>query len=253
MAKNENCTLSDSAICMWLNKECKSCYINGLKSDEEAKKVLDDFMVTLSLLPEDFDDLQGEECQFCKGEKKKRAGYAVIDLANSEPEHKKGMFFGMGKKVKQKIGSLMPTSISICRQCRRSFRIAENMKWFSIIFFAAIGILLIVLPPVSTAIMSVSPALPYGILIICVVIGFFTGKLAAARYMKAKIDVMRFNVFDIPVCVKMKKKGWFTVQDDTAISRFIFSKKSFTRKIKDIREKSEGQQEAFVQTSFLNH
>lgn len=253
MAKNEKCIVSDSTVCKWLDRDCGSCYINGIKSEEDAAKILEDFEVTLSLLPDTFDDLQEDQCQFCKNKKNKRAGYAIIDLANSEPEHKKGMFFGMGKKVKQKIGSLMPVSISICKECRRGLRIAESIKWFSIIVFALIAIALIILPSVGEAIESISPALPYGLLLVGVVIGYFTGKILSVRYMKAKSETMRFNVYDIPVCSEMKEKGWFTMQDDGALSRFIFSKKSTTRKVRDMKGTDDNPQEAFTQTSFLNH
>jgi len=253
MPKNEKCAVSDSAVCKWLDKDCGSCYINGLKNDNDAKKVLENFEVTLSLLPENFDDLQEEDCQFCKGKQAKRSGYAVIDMAHSEPESKKGMFFGLGKKVKQSIGSLMPVSISICKECKRSFRIYESLKWFSIVVFLAIAIVLIIIPSIGKAINSISLALPYGVLMLGGVIGFIVGKIASAMYMKAKSDTMRFNVYDLPVCLEMKENGWFTVQDNGLVLRFIFSKKSRTKKVKDLKDAGNNPKEVFTQASFLKH
>lgn len=227
MPKNAQCIVSDSELCKWMDKECSGCYINDIKHKEDAEKTLSDFRVTLSLLPEDFDTLQGEECCFCKGERKKpRAGYAVIDLAHNEPEHKKGMFFGFGKKVRQRIGSLMPVSISICRDCRRALRMAEYLKWMvtAVFVIAAIGLCFI---PAVNAI----PALPYGVVIAGFLVGYLVSKLASNAYLKVKSSETAFNVFEVPVCQKMQQLGWFTMQDSGPVSRFIMSRKSFTRKI----------------------
>ena len=185
--KNEKCVISDSSLCKWLGKECGECYINDIKKEDEADKALEIFEVMLSLLPESFDELQSEECSFCTGEKNKRAGYANISLGHSEPEHKKGMFFGIGKKVRQRIGSLMPLSISICKECRRSFRMIEAIKWMSIVGFMAIAIILIVIPDrwAQRSRMSALRCLT-ACLIAGALIGYIVGKLAADRYMKGQ-------------------------------------------------------------------
>ena len=237
--KNEKCVISDSSLCKWMDKDCKECYINALKHDDEAEKALETFEVMLSLLPDSFDDLLAEQCCFCTGEKNKRAGYANIELGHSEPEHKKGMFFGFGKKVRQRIGSLMPLSISICRECRRSFRMVEAIKWLSIIVFVGIAILLIMIPPLGTAISDASPALPYGVLIAGGLIGYIIGKVASDRFIQAKSRKMVFNVFDIPVCADMKQRGWFALQDDSLVSRFIFSKNTKVKRVGDLKKTDE--------------
>jgi hypothetical protein len=226
MPKNAECKVSDTELCNWLDKDCKDCYVHGLKRGEEAEKVLDDFRVTLSLLPDDFDTLQGGLCCFCKEEKKPRAGYAVIDLAHTEPESTKGMFFGLGKKVRQRIGSLMPVSISICRDCRRGLRLAEYLKWLSIAVFVAIAIGICFIPAVNE-----NPVLPYGVVIVGFALGYLLGKVASNLYVKAKSRTMAFNVFEIPVCREMQENNWFTMQDNGPISRFIMSRKSFTKKL----------------------
>lgn len=238
--KNEKCVISDSSLCKWIGKDCSECYINDVKKDDDAEKSLEIFEVMIAMLPQSFDDLQAEECVFCKGEKKnKREGFANINLGHSEPEHKKGMFFGIGKKVRQRIGSLMPLSISICKECRRSFRMVEGIKWLSIIGFVAIAIILIVIPSIGTAITNASPALPYGILIAGALIGYIVGKFASDRYMKAKSRRTVFNVFDLPVCDEMERRGWFVLQDDGPVTRFLFSKKSKVKPLAQIRNKDE--------------
>jgi hypothetical protein len=227
MPKNAQCHVSDSELCRWIDKDCGDCYIDGLKHKDDSEKMLSDFRVTLSLLPEDFDTLQGDECGFCKGETKKpRAGYAIIDLAHSEPESKKGMFFGLGKKVRQRIGSLMPVSISICRSCRRNLRMAEYLKWIVVAALVGLAIGLCFIPAINAI-----PALPYGVVIAGFLAGYLLSRLVSDAYMKAKSRETAFNVFEIPVCRKMQEAGWFVMQDSGPASRFIMSRKPYTKKL----------------------
>ena len=149
MPKNEDCAVKDSALCRWIDKDCADCYIKGFKDNDDARDALAGFETTLSLLPEDIDELQGEDCCFCVGEKQKRAGYAIIDLAHSEPASKKGMFFGLGKKVRQRIGSLMPISVSICKACKHNFWLFDIIKWVTLIVFVGIGIGLCLIPAID--------------------------------------------------------------------------------------------------------
>jgi hypothetical protein len=235
MAKNENCTVTDSVLCKWLNKDCKDCYIHTLKKDDDVDQMLKNFEVTLSLLPAGFDELEGEQCAFCKGEHKNpRAGYAIVDLAHSEPANMKGMFFGFGKKVKQRIGSMMPVSISVCKQCRRALRLLEAFKWLSILVFCGVALGLLIVPSIGTAVSNLSPALPIGIVLVAGAVGYLVGKLISGAYIKAESKRMFFNVFDIPAGAEMKEKGWFTIQDDGEVTRVLFSHKPYTRKLADI-------------------
>ncbi len=238
MPKNEQCVVTDSDICKWINKDCEDCYLKAIKDDSETKKVLEDFQVMLSLLPDDFDRLQGDECCFCKGEPRKRAGYATVDLAHKDPEHKRGMFFGMGKKVRQRIGSLIPVSVSICRDCRRNFRLAELLKWLMMLVFGGIGLGLCFLPAVNA-----NPILPYAVILGGILVGYIAGKIFSAVYVDKKSAKTHFNVFDVPVCAEMKDKGWFTVQDEGPVTRFIFSRKPMIKRLCDLGIERDEKQE----------
>ena len=240
MAKNDKCPISDSVLCKWLGKDCGDCYIRSMKDDDDALQMLQNFEVTLSLLPDDFDELQSEECQFCIGKKNEQAGYAIIDLGHNEPEHKKGMFFGIGKKVRQRIGSLMPVSISICKECRRTLRMVEIIKWLSVVVFFAIATLLVALPGTGQAIQNASEIMPYGIIIVGVLLGYILGRVASDAYKKAKMKTTRFHVFDIPVCDNMRRNGWFTIENNEGDSRFIFSSKSHTKRMAHIKDEQSG-------------
>lgn len=238
MAKNPDCAISDSALCKWLGKDCRECQIASMKHADDIKKALADFEVTLSLLPEDFDELQGEECQFCKADPGKRYRYALTDFGNPEPKSETGMFFGIGKKVRRRVGSLMPMSISICKGCRRAFLFADITKWIVTIVFLAASIGILAIPPIGAGLgQEVALLIVAG----ATVLGYLIGRVISAAYVKSKSERVRFNVFDIPICKSMQDLGWFTVQDETPVSRFIFSRKSLTHKLKDVLEQKEAE------------
>lgn len=229
MPKNKDCVVTDSAICKWLDKDCRDCYLHGMKDDSEAKKVLSDFEVTLSLLPDNYDSLQADTCSFCRENPKPRTGFATTDLAHSEPEHKRGMFFGMGKRVRQKIGSLLPISISICGDCRRAFRTAETLKWAMMLVFGGIALGLCFIPAINA-----NPVLPYVAILAGILVGYVTGKIASAAYVEKMSSRTRFNVFDLPVCAQMKEDGWFPVQDEGPVTRFLFTRKPMMKRLCDV-------------------
>jgi len=253
MAKNKDCVITDTSVCKWLNKPCEQCHVKGIKTDEDKEKVLEDFEVMLSLLPEDIDVLRGEMCQFCKKDQRKGAGYAIIDVAHNEPAHKKGMFFGLGKKVRQRIGSLLPLNITICRRCRRNLRMVDNIKWLSIVAFLGLAIGLLFIPDIATAVGYTNSPLPYVIVIAGGVVGYIAGKIFSTMYLKAKKKETYFNVFDIPVGAELSEAGWFTVQDNKEATRFVFSKKPFIGKIGEIKKEAAKDDDDFEQTSFLEH
>lgn len=245
MQKNENCSISDSILCKWINKDCKKCFVVIMRKEDQAVKLLDDFKVTLSMLPEDFDELQGDCCQFCKGEKGRRFGYIIADMAHTEPKSITGMFFGFGKKIRRKVGSYLVTSISICRSCRKTMLLTELLRWIPAIVAFGIAATFVSLPSTGS---SLDELTTLGILALSILAGYIAGALISRLYADRKKKNTRFDVFEIPICAKMKETGWFTMQDGT---RYIFSKKPQTRRIIDISETKVRAEEP-LQTSFFN-
>jgi hypothetical protein len=252
MVKNENCVVTDSSICKWIDKDCSNCYIGGMKNQDDRKDALNNFEAMLSLLPDNFDDLSGEKCAFCRKDPRPRAGYALIDLGHKDPESKRGMFFGLGKKVRRRIGSLVPMNISICKECRSSIRRYEAIKWLSIAFFATLGIVLVAVPGINLGFDLANSMIPYLIVIAGGVVGYFAGKFIAKQFIKAKSRQMYTNIFEIPVCAQMQERGWFLVQENSGIvTRYIFSRKPMLRKVGDLKRLSNAKDDEFAQTSFL--
>jgi hypothetical protein len=251
MAKNENCVVTDSSICKWIDKDCGECYIGGMRNEDDRKEALSNFEAMLNLLPDNFDYLSGDKCAFCRKDPRPRAGYALIDLAHKDPESKRGMFFGLGKKVRRRIGSLIPMNISICKECRSTLRRYEVIKWLSIVFFAGVAIVILAVPSAGLG-FSTTSMIPYLIVIAGGVLGFFAGKYFAKQFIKAKSRQMYTNIFEIPVCAEMEERGWFLVQENNgAVTRYIFSRKPMLRKVGDLKRLAGENDEEFSQTSFL--
>ncbi len=226
--KNTKCLIQDSSLCKWLNKTgCDTCYIMSL-SDDEQKEAMQKWEVTQSLLPDDIDELhQSAYCHFCVNEPQKKEYYATIDLANPEPESKKGMFFGFGKKVRSKIGSLLPVSIGCCKKCRRAFLTLDLIKYIVPAGLTVIAILLLIIPAVANAVNRLGELVSILFLAAAFLLGLIISRILASVYLKKKSKDVRFNIFEIPAIAKMREKGWFLIQEQGETPRLIFTKNKF--------------------------
>ena len=223
--KNTKCGIKDSSLCKWLDKqECGDCYIMEL-TDQEQAEALERWQVTQSLMPENIDDLHTSElCHFCIGERLPKAYYATVDLANPEPAATKGMFFGLGKKVRSAIGSLLPVSIACCSRCRKAFLWTDIIKFAVPVLFFGLALLLLSMPFLSGLFAVWGPLVSTLFVIALFLIGLLVGKMVSNAYIQKKGKTVRFNVFDIPIIAEMQDKGWFLMQDDGALTRLIFKK-----------------------------
>ncbi len=223
--KNTQCTIKDSALCNWVHKEdCANCYVMELSNDEQAD-ALKRWEVTQSLLPDDVDALhQSETCLFCVKDPLPRSCYATLDIANPEPESKKGMFFGIGKKVRSRIGSLIPLAISCCSRCRKVFFMADAIRYTTPLVFLVIGILLTLIPPVHSLLNAAGALMSTLFVVAMFLIGILAGRVFFNLYVKNKGREVRLNVFDIPIVAKMQDMGWFLLEGEGPVTKLIFSK-----------------------------
>jgi hypothetical protein len=226
--KNTKCNIKDSSLCHWLDKNgCEKCYVMELGDDEQAD-ALKRWEITQSLLPDNVDDLhQSENCHFCAQDPQPRAYYGSVDLANPEPASMKGMFFGFGKKVRTQIGSLLPISISCCRRCRRAFLMTDVVRYLTPFVFLVVAILLSLIPPFYALLNSLGAYVSTIFVVAMFLIGIGVGKLFFISYVTKKGKAVRFNIFDIPILEKMKDKGWFVMENDSIVTKVMFSKNKF--------------------------
>lgn len=218
----KDCPAIGTGFCDYVGSEgCAACYIGKVREDE-FEKAVESWDVTLSNIPEGIDEfIRTEQCQFC--DKESASGYALADIAHTEPKHMKGMFFGFGKKVRSEIGSLMQLPIPICGKCKRNYRISENAPWIACVILSALSLL----------IFSLIPGMPeeskFGIglivLVVMGVLGYVCGKILASAFRAKKSGAMKFNVFEIDYPGKLKEAGWFAMQmDKREIPMLMFSK-----------------------------
>jgi hypothetical protein len=226
--KNTKCTVKDSSLCKWMNKkDCSECYLMEL-SDSDQADALKRWEVTQSLLPDGIDELAGSDtCQFCKGEPHKKTRYATVDLAHPEPESTKGMFFGFGKKVRSKIGSLLPVSIACCDRCHNAFLSYDLIKYALPVLITLLAILLLAIPATAVLVTGLGDFASYIFIILMLVIGIIVGRLVSSAYMRKKSKDVRLNIFEIPLIAEMEDKGWFLLQEDTEVTRLVFTRKKF--------------------------
>lgn len=216
MERDQNCPIRDTEICSWAGSEgCEFCYIkNSNLKDDEKQQMLDNWKVTISYIPNDIDSVHtSETCQFCKGEPNKAdGGYAVIDLVHPEPEYKKGMFFGFGKKVRSSVGSLIPLHMNVCKECKKRFRMVEWLRWIVALVILAIGIGVAFIPAVSDFLTNQHAGIAYVYIIVLCLLAYGVGKWASLAYEKKVQEKMILHVGEHSMIRKMEALGWSAFQ-----------------------------------------
>ncbi len=222
----KDCEIAGSNLCYWLDKSgCHDCYLAG-KKKEERERAAANWEVTLSLLPKDVDALhERSECQFCKDEPRPADGYAMVEMAHPEPYYEKGMFFGIGKKVRTPVGSLVSLQMSVCPTCRKAFRMGDVWQLGVFLGMLALSLVLIMIPSIYLAMASVNVLIPIAFVVVMTVAGYLLGKnLSMAHWRKIKHKV-KVNLAEIPEVEEMLGKGWFFFQINNGMPRVFFNKK----------------------------
>lgn len=226
---NKDCPLIDSSICLYAGCEgCDSCYIAGQPlSKSELENSLENWKVTQSFMPDNVDDLHTTDiCMFCRSENPNKADcYAVIDLAHPEPEHKRGAFFGMGKKVRSEYGSLIQLPITVCRECTKLHRRGDIFRIGMGFLGIALGVILLVIPSTYEFFYSTFALMPMIVLGACTALGFIVGNIMASINAKKSNQKTHLNVLEVPIIREMVQKGWFPLQGKSATVHVAFVKR----------------------------
>ncbi len=258
---DESCAIVRSDLCYWLSGKmgCPRCYIHTLKNDDQKKDAQQRWQETISMLPGTFDNLhESEECQFCKDEPRKADGYAVFEMANPEPYFEKGMFFGIGKKVRTPVGSLVTVQASVCPRCRKAFRMADLIQIFSLVIGVAVGIILVMIPAISQKFTGdgLLMLLPLVIIALAGVAGYFIGKNASMASLRKNAKTVKLDLSEIPAVSMMLNKNWFFFQTSGGIPRVSFSRqKQFDRVLRPKKtpmEPDEGQKDDDIPLDNMN-
>lgn len=222
----KDCAIKDSNLCIFAGSEgCEECFASHPGS-LDPKQAAEDWEITLSYLPENMDDIHlADHCWFCKGEKKgPKDLYAILDMGHPEPEHKRGMFFGFGKKVRTPVGSMVQVPVGICKACRNRFRTKELIKWLCPIIGIALAFGIVAIPAVGAWLAGISPYLPLGVLIGVSLLGWGVGIWISKLYMQVKSKETEFDPYNLPIISAMKWKGWSGIMEVRGVPQVSFAK-----------------------------
>lgn len=225
--ERKECCICDSELCYWLgDKGCSNCYISTLKSDEEKQKALENWKIMLSNLPENIDELhESDDCVLCKGTPGKGKYYAAADMAHPDPESKKGMILGFGKKVRVPVGSLFTLKLKACKECRRSIALIDYSFLITLVIFIAAGLITVSVPTVTDALLAINDFMTIAVLAIFIAGGYGIGKLFSYLFRKKAEARMNIDLKDIPLVRRMLANRWFFFQENKGIPKIFFSKK----------------------------
>ena len=226
LPNNPNCKLSGTRYCRLLNmRSCSNCTV---RESDKADDIVKDIDLYETLLPEGGVArlFESHDCQFCKTpEKGRRRGYAIIDMAHPEPKRMQKWLFG---KREAKIGTMIPVQMAICKKCRSRFLQIEYLPVLIPVLIGFAALFAVSRDPVKTALADVSMFMPFGVWILCVVLGIAIGLAVTKALEKRWSGEMCLDVMQHPVIAEMTEKGWtpITIKSRT---KLLFSKSRLNR------------------------
>jgi hypothetical protein len=252
---DEQCEIVRSNLCYWMSGRvgCGQCYVHMLKGREKREEARDKWEDTLALFPADIDSIhETDECQFCKGEKKKADGYAFIEMANPEPYYEKGMFFGIGKKIRTPVGSLISLQASVCPSCRRKIKMLDYIMVLSIVVFLAVAIVLLMFPQIANPMGNLFVLLPVIFIGLMGLAGYMMGKFLQSYAMRKAAEMVKTDYSDIPVIAKLLARNWFFFQVTNGLPRVSFSKHKMYDHVRKPEPKVELEDDDFMTLDNMN-
>lgn len=223
------CKLSGTRTCAMLNMHsCDRCPLS--MDGDQQDKIVADVETFCELLPEEglHTLFETDECQLCKGESRgKKTGYAIVDMAHSEPtdERKRSRLFG-----KQRFGFLAPLQFAVCSKCRMKLLFLEYLPMIMTVLFTLIALLFVANDDQRKVLngTSVGFALPLIIIVGALVLGYVLGKVLKMVLSNSWNKGMYVNALDHPFVKAMEEKGWFPLFDAKK-GKVIFTRKQIDR------------------------
>ncbi len=209
-----DCALLGTKLCGFLGCDgCDRCvFKNGLDRKADAAQMESNWEVTLSYLPQDIDELhETDTCVFCG--KNHADGFAELSLGHPEPEHRKGIILGLGKKVRVPVGSLVDIPIAVCGSCRRKMRYKDIVQIGGGVLVAAIAIAVMLIPGVEPALTTVHWAMPLLVFAGILAAGWTAVYFIAEAVGKRVAEQIKANPLMIPIVAEAIRYGWFPVPE----------------------------------------
>ena len=209
-----NCPIEGRALCKFLGSEgCENCKMMQVGKKVDPKDYADNWDFTLSLLPDNIDELHTtEDCKFCKGFAEKKIGYEFLCMKHKEPIHKKGFFFGYGTKVESDVGSLVDIPITVCKKCKRRILIDKYITLIGAGIGILLGILVLLIPSFESRLSSISWALPIATFLFIAIAGYVVAFFMKKRLRNTFSEEMHIDPLTIPQISRMVLLDWAPMQ-----------------------------------------
>lgn len=228
---NEACPLYGSEYCTALNMEsCEKCTVD-LSDEEKTERVKQDIDDMAALLPEGgmAPLFAGDECLLCRGEKGKKAYYAMFDLGHpGKRKHRAKGLIGALKK-EPRFGSLLPAQLGCCEECKKRITRLSYIKGIIISVFLVIGIVTLSFRSVNEPLMAITHGLPFYVFVAWVLLGLGIGELAWRKMKRSYEKKTYLDIMQTPELKELGDKGWFELFAERGVSKLVFSKKSASR------------------------
>lgn len=227
--KSKRCSVKHTPICKFLGCDgCEKCSLHSKDIKEEDKQKTNEiWKITQTNLPIYVDIFHDADvCFFCKKKPRNpKVGYAQVEMAHPEPAYEKGMIFGLGSLQRAEVGSLIPFPIAICKECKKKYNLAENLKFYSAGVGLVLGLLTVGLCK-DTDFIKYSPIyIPMVLMLFVMALTYGIGKWLSGKIIEKYKKEMYFNVFDIPELKEMEEMGWFVYRNEADKTRLVMTKK----------------------------
>ena len=213
LGKEDECPIRGSELCYWLGEgNCDTCYVSRIKLAEDRERMLKNWRITLSNLPEDFDSLgNSETCVLTKGEPVKADCYASCYMAHPDPPAKKGIILGFGKKIRIPVGSMVNMHMAISKKCRNRFRLMSFIEVIMTLVLGAIAAVIVCSPAVTSLFTQSGVHVIIGLMIVigAGIGGYFLGKKLRTYLRKKYSREMCVDLREVPIIKEMMDRGWF--------------------------------------------
>lgn len=226
---NKDCRLYGSPHCMLLNqKNCESCYVSKLTSEQQLLAAEDIYEIA-EALPEDGVEgiMNSESCALCRqrgkedAEANKPVVFAQMDMGHLHPTAKIGDKLGSSDRG---TSMTIPVQLPVCESCRQKIGKKSYLPLALGLLVALIGLLLVSLNPVRSALTNIGRVIPLLVFLIFVFLGVIVDGIAR-RYLGVKNErTVNTRSKRIAAIAPLLNKGWFAIGELNDGLPFIFTK-----------------------------
>ena len=227
---NKDCRLYGSPYCAVLNqKSCAECRISKLGAADQLKAA-EDILYIAEALPEDGVEgiMNSESCALCRTKGREGAEpnaaeqYAQMDMGHLHPTAKIGE--KLSGNYDRGTAMTVPVQLPVCESCRKKIGKKSYLPLALGCLIAAIGLALVSLEPVRTALTKYGRIIPFLVFLIFVFAGIIVESLVKRSIGKKNERTVNSRAKRISAIAPLLERGWFAIGEMKDGMPFIFTK-----------------------------